>query len=1024
VGFLWDFCGERGTEKMQADQVLSFGPYRLDLRNGQLWRGTHIVKLLPKAVAVLCHFVQHAGQLVTKEDLFQTVWPETVVSEATLTSCIQELRQALHDNARKPRYIETVHRRGYRFMGKVASSQYPGVSRGRATSESPLATGNRQLTTSLVGRETELRQLHEWLDKALSGERQLIFVTGEAGIGKTTLVDAFLARLTTAHEHGHDHDLWLGRGQCIEHYGAGEAYLPILEALGRLCRAPDGQHLIALLRHHAPTWLVQMSVLLTAAEREALQRTTAGATKERMLRELAEAVEVLTAQCPLVLWLEDLQWGDYSTLDWLAFAARRREPCRLLVIGTYRPVDVLAREHPLKGVKQELQVHGQCEELALDFLREEHVAEYLMQRFPAPSPAPAGEGQGEGLLKASLQYLAHTIHRYTDGNPLFMVTVVNELVARGVLVQSDGEWELKGKMEEVADRVPESLQQMIEQQIERLTPEKRQILEVASVVGVEFSAAAVAAGRETTVETVEEQCAELARRELFLRAGSTGEWPDGTITTRYSFQHALYQEVLYKRLTARRRQQLHQQIGEREEQVYGERAREIAAELAVHFEQGREYRKAVQYLQQAGESAVRQSAHQEAINLLTRGLELLQTLPDTPERAQRELMLQISRGVALVATRGYGDPEVERAYTRARELCRQLGETPQLFPALRGLWGFHFLRGELRAARELGERLFTFAQHTQDPTLLIEAHYALGATLHQLGELTSARTHVEQGIILYNLHQHRSNAFLYGHDPGVACRCHAAYVLWWLGYPDQALGRSQEALAVAQTLFHPNSLAFAPYYVAAVHLLRREDPLAREHVEALIALSTEHGFSHWLGNGFVLRGLALAMQGQPEEGLTQLRQGLTANLATGAGLARMAALPGLAQAYGYAGRAEEGLPVVAEALAEMDKTGARLFEAGLSVIKGWLLFLLSVENHAETAACFQKAIDIARQQQAKMWELRATVSLARLWQRQGKKKQARQMLAEIYGWFTEGFDTKDLKEARALLEELGGTEKR
>lgn len=423
-----------------------------------------------------------------------------------------------------------------------------------------------------MGRELELAQLHTCLAKALNGERQIIFVAGEPGIGKTTLVDAFLARL--ADEHEHEHELRIGRGQCIEHYGAGEAYLPLLEALGRLGRESGGQRLIELLNQQAPTWLVQMPALLTAPELEILQRKTQGVTRHRMLRELAEAMEALTAERPLVLWLEDLRWGDVSTLNWLAFVARRREQACLLVIGTYRPVDVLVQGHPLRTVKQELQTRGYCTELLLDFLNEEEIAEYLTQRFVSPSPALAGEGRGEGRSQASLRKLAQLIHGRTDGNPLFMVNVVNDLLARGVLVQSNGRWELKEQVEEVASRVPKNLQQLIAQQIERLRPETHRLLEVASVAGAEFSAAAVAAGLETEVDALEEQCEGLVRQEHFLRASGTAEWPDGTVAARYRFQHALYQEVLYNQLTARRRQRLHQQIGEREEKGYGERAGE------------------------------------------------------------------------------------------------------------------------------------------------------------------------------------------------------------------------------------------------------------------------------------------------------------------------------------------------------------------------------------------------------------------------------------------------------------------
>jgi predicted ATPase len=397
-----------------------------------------------------------------------------------------------------------------------------------------------------VGREPELARLRKWLKRALNGIRQLVFVTGEAGIGKTTVVDAFVAHLSTKN------NVWIGRGQCIDHYGQWEAYLPVLEALGHMCREPAGKNLIDLLAQHAPTWLVQMPALLPTTDLEALQRRTQGATRERMLRELAEAVEVLSAERPLVLFLEDLHWSDVSTLDWLAFVARRREPARLLIIGAYRPVEVIVGDHSLKSVKQELQLHGQCNELPLRFLTEEHVAKYLAVRFPARTTS-----------RSPLPQLAQAIHQRTEGNPLFMVNVVEYLAAQGGLEEAT---------EHVQVGIPSDLRQMIEEQFHRLSDAERRVLEVASVAGVEFSTAAVAAGMETEVEATEEQCQELVRREHFLRTSGTAEWPDGTVAARYGFLHALYQEVLYQRLTVSRRQRLHQRIGERVEQAYGERA--------------------------------------------------------------------------------------------------------------------------------------------------------------------------------------------------------------------------------------------------------------------------------------------------------------------------------------------------------------------------------------------------------------------------------------------------------------------
>jgi predicted ATPase len=365
---------------------------------------------------------------------------------------------------------------------------------------------------------------------------------------------------------------------------------------------------------------------------------------------------------------------------------------------------------------------------------------------------------------------------------------------------------------------------------------------------------------------------------------------------------------------------------------------------------------------------------------------------------------------------------VEKAYARAWELCQEVGETPQLFTVksavLRGLWNFYHTRAELQKARKLGEQLLNLAQRIEDSALLLEAHLALGPTLFYLGELISARTHLEQGIAFYDPQQHQSHAFLYVRDPGVICLGLEACVLWYLGYPDQALKRIHEALILAQELSHPISLAFALNFAARLHQHRREGQAVQEQAKAAITLSTEQGFPFWVAMGTILPGWALAEQGQEEEGMAQMRQGLAAYQTTGAELSRPYFLALLAEAYGKVGQAEEGLTILAEALAVTNKTGERFYEAELHRLKGELVLALSAENQAEAETCFRQVIDIAHCQNTKSLELRVVMSLSRLWQEQGKKKEARQILAEIYGWFTEGFDTADLKEAKVLLEEL------
>jgi DNA-binding winged helix-turn-helix (wHTH) protein/tetratricopeptide (TPR) repeat protein len=597
--------------QIQPPRGLRFSPFRLDPDNALLWRGSTEIRLTPKAFAVLHCLVERRGQLVTKEALLERVWPRTVVGDAVLKVCVREIRKALGDEVGAPRFVATVHRRGYRFIADVTDvdprpprGQPPGGAAAAATLSSHASYRG---PAHFVGRETALGKLRTGLDAAWRGVRQIVFVTGEPGIGKTGVVEAFLEGVAS------DPRVWIARGQCVETYGTQEPYLSLLDALGRLCRETGGDWLVTLLRQHAPTWLVQMPWLLGPADRDALQRELLGATQERMLREIAEAVEALTAEAPLVVVLEDLHWSDPATVDLVSLLARRPQPSRLLLIGTYRPVDLIVRQHPLKEVKLELQATGRCQELSLDLLGEAAVAEYLRERF-AHNAFPSE--------------LARVINRRTEGNPLFMTSVIDDLVGRGLIAMRDDWWELRAGLEEVEVSVPESLRQMIERRIEQLGGEERRILAAGSVAGMEFSAVSVAAALNQVTAEVEERCDELARRQLFIRSLGAREWPDRTVASSYGFIHALHQNALYQGITPTRRRHLHQAIGEREEIGHSDRTGDIAGALAAHFQQAGDDRRAVRYLAEAADTASRRHANAEAVGYVARALDIAERLPD------------------------------------------------------------------------------------------------------------------------------------------------------------------------------------------------------------------------------------------------------------------------------------------------------------------------------------------------------------------------------------------------------------
>jgi predicted ATPase len=552
-----------------------------------------------------------AGDALAGRPLFGKVWPDTAVSDAALTSCIQEIRHPLGDDSRRPRFVETVHRRGYRFVARTSRLS----SDGRSAATPPAARSE----TALVGRDGVIAQMIASCALAERGSRRVLFVTGEPGIGKTTTVQAFLAR---AVQNG----VRITWGQCVQHYGVGEPYQPLLDALTRLCRQPGGDRMIAQLERCSPTWLAQLPALLSSSRVASLRRAAVGTTRARMLRELTDALEAMTAEEPLILWLEDLHWSDPSTLDWIAQFAQRPEFARMLLVGTFRVSPAIEVDHPLLAVVERLRSTGLCQEIALDGLDEASVIDYVTLKFPgAPGQA------------AILDRLARLVHQRTAGNPLFVVNVLDDLVGRGLLIlQGDG-WQLVQDLNALDLGIPESVRRTIEQQVDRLDSDERALLETASVVGVTISAAAVADASGQVLNDVEARLAALGRHRRFLREAGAVEWPDGTVAGRFEFLHVLYRDVLYQRVPAGRRAALHRQIGTRAEAAYGQRAPEIAAELAMHFERGLDLRRAVIYQQRAAENAQRRSAFQEARTHFERALALLEGEAPGRERTEREL---------------------------------------------------------------------------------------------------------------------------------------------------------------------------------------------------------------------------------------------------------------------------------------------------------------------------------------------------------------------------------------------------
>lgn len=583
-----------------------FHSFRLDVVNHCLWNGEDRVSLTPKAFDVLRYLVEHADRLVTQDEILEALWPETYVNPEVIKKYVLEIRKALGDRHDKPEFIETFPRRGYQFVAAVTEVS-PGT----------LSDASLNGTRKMVGREAAMAQLDGYLNQALKAQRQIIFITGEAGVGKTTLIDEFHKTATR------QPNLRVVRGQCVEGFGGKEAYYPVLEALGQWVRDSGGGSVLHALTKQAPTWLIQFPSLVKSDQREALQKEILGATRERMVREICEALESLTAQDSLVLILEDLHWVDPSTLDFISALARRRGPAKLLLLATYRPADVIISGSPLKTLKQDLVLHNLSHEISLERLEESDVSEYLAIKFVG-GDFPSG--------------FANLIYRRSGGNPLFMVTILQDMVKKKLIAQADGRWTLRVALEDVEPSVPETLDQLIEMQFQQLSSLEQCILRSASVAGERFSVWAISTSAEFESGSIDDACEGLAERLQFIKAAGIHKLANGQISAHYDFRHSLYREVLYRRLSEVARSKLHLLFAQRLKAFCDPCEQELATELAQHFEGGRDYEQAIHYLILAAENSVGRFAYRDCVEILNHAGKLVVKL--TPAlRAEIEVRI-------------------------------------------------------------------------------------------------------------------------------------------------------------------------------------------------------------------------------------------------------------------------------------------------------------------------------------------------------------------------------------------------
>jgi DNA-binding SARP family transcriptional activator/predicted ATPase len=891
-----------------------------------------------------------------------------------------------------------------------------------------------------VARENELEKLNNYLNLSLDGRGMPVFITGSAGQGKTVLIHEFARRAQSRLPN-----LLVASGKCYAQTGIGDPYLPFREILGVLTGDIDALWAAgAITRDHARRlWDAFPNVLenLVAASPDLVETLIPGTPLVRraeayftgemsdqktwlhqlekiaalkidapydpnlqqtaLFEQYTRLVGTLSLEWPLLLIMDDLQWVDIGSISLLFHLVRHLTGRRILILGAYRPDDLTfgrgGERHPLDALVNEFRrTYG---DIDIDLSQAEN--RRFLEAYLDSEPNHLDE------------HFRDTLFRQTKGHPLFTIEFLRGMQERKDLIcDEDGYW-VQGKTLDW-EILPTRIEAVIAERIGRLDAPLQEMLRIASVEGEVFTAEVLADILSTTQrEIVEWLSNQLERQHRLVRAQEIQRFGNLRLS-RYSFRHILFQNYLYHSLDPIERAYLHEAVGLALETLYGDEVQEIAVLLAHHFQQAGIEDKAISYLFQAGEKAKRRSANESAIAHLTLGLELLEKSADTPERNQRALAFHIALGVPLVLTKGHADPDVEAAYLKARKLCEQVGDDTQYFQVLLGLRRFYLHRGELEKSHEFGKQLIALAQQMGDSAFLSRAYMMHAEILLHLGEFTQVLETSRQGLSLHNPQQSISQTNLFGNDTGIGCQIFESQALWYLGYPDQSRRIAQHAIALARELSHPFTLVFSLYFAATIFHLCQDIKTVIAYTDSLLRISQERGFALYQAWGTILQGWAVTMQGRLEAGIEQIQQGLSSFQSIGARRMPPNFLQIQVEAYRKAGRIDEGLHLLDEAQSIVKVTGERSCESELYRLQGELILTKGCRE-AEAEVCFLRALQIARAQKAKAWELRAATSLCNLVKRCGPMGKGHEALREIYEWYREGHNTHDLVEAEKLL---------
>ena len=839
--------------------------------------------------------------------------------------------------------------------------------------------------TPLVGRDQELRLLIERWERAQESDGQVVLISGEAGLGKSRLLQAFRERLAgTAHT-------WL-ECRCTP-YTQGSAFYPSIELLehglgfkrgddpetklGRLERG------IAYAKLSAPEVVPLIAALLSLElpDRYAPLRLSPELQRKQTMEALVAWTLALAEQQPLVMLFEDLHWCDPSTVELLGLALEQSPTAKVLILATFRP----SFEPPWPA--------------------RSHVTRLAVNRLSRPQATNmiGGMTPGVPLPEAVVQRIVER----ADGVPLFVEVVTKMVLESDLVAKRGGRYELTGPLTDLA--IPVTLQDSLMARLDRLD-EGKQVAQLGAALGREFFYELLRSVALQDEPRLRAGLARLVDAELLYQRGAL---PGATFT----FKHALIQETAYQSLLKSVRQQFHARIAQVLEERFPERVASDPEMIARHYDLAGLATPAITYYQRAGERATRRSANEEAIGHLRRALELVETLPETRERNQRELELQMAIGAPLGGVRGWSHPEYERTYARARELASEIGESAELPRALEGMAAAYLMKGDLATSAEVAKEALAAAESTGEAFELLLAHVAAGTPLLFQGDLSRALGHFEQAIALYDPGAHASFAYALGDRAGAA-HTHAALCHLYLGRPDRALALSEEAVALAKRTDHPLSLANALFQAAVVHYERGELDRTGGRTAELVNLAEQLGFPFWLGAARFFQGFLRVESGESQEGVAEMQQALVELARIGSGIGAPAILLVLAEGLRKAGNHDEALGALGLGVAQAEQQGQHYADAELHRLRAEILLDKDGDAVEEAETLFGQSIEIALRQEAKSFELRAATRLARLWQRQGKRDRARALLAPIYDWFTEGFDLRDLKDAKALLEEL------